>query len=454
MTFANAARLAAVSAAALLVTALAGCDRGQQQHAGFPTPTVTVANPVQRSVVDYDEYVGRFIAVDSVEIRSRLSGYLSAIHFTDGQMVKKGDLLFTIDRRPFEIALEQMKANLAQARANLAFAQGDLQRGQALLQNKTITDQTYDQRLQAKSVAQAAVAAQEAMVHSAELDLDTYSELRAPIDGRIGDRRVSVGNLVTGGTGGNTTLLATIVSVDPIRFEFTFDEQSYLRYERFAKSRKPAPPSPAPPSPAPQPAAQAAQPAVQAASVAADKPAGQQSVQQADPPDPPAAPPAAAREEGVDTGVPVSLKLIDEKGFDHSGKIDFVDNVISTSSGTIRGRAIFDNPNGIFVPGMFGRIRVPGSPPHLALLIPDAAIGSEQARKYVLVVDNDGMVHQKYVTLGQLDGGMRVITDGLQASDRVIVNGLMHARPGIKVKAEEQASPAARPKNSDQSKAG
>ena len=138
-------------AAALLLTALAGCDRGQQQHAAFPTPTVTVATPVQRTVVDYDEYVGRFVAVDSVEIRSRLSGYLSAIHFTDGQIVKKGDLLFTIDRRPFEIAFDQMKANLAQARANLAFAQGDLQRGQALLQNKTITDQTYDQRLQAKS---------------------------------------------------------------------------------------------------------------------------------------------------------------------------------------------------------------------------------------------------------------------------------------------------------------
>ena len=443
MKFATVARLAAMPAAALLVTALAGCDRGQQQHAAFPAPTVTVAKPVQRTVVDYDEYVGRFVAVDSVEIRSRLSGYLSAIHFTDGQMVKKGDLLFIIDRRPFEIVLEQMKANLAQARANLSFAQGDLQRGQALLQNKTITDQTYDQRLQAKNVAEASVAAQEAMVHSAELDLDQYSELRAPIDGRIGDRRVSVGNLVTGGTGGNTTLLATIVSVDPIRFEFTFDEQSYLRYERFAKSRKPEQQAEAPS-------------AARVNDAQADKAAGQQSAQKADPPsDPPAAEPAAdPRQEGVDTGVPVSLKLIDEKGFGHAGKIDFVDNVISTSSGTIRGRAIFANPNGIFVPGMFGRIRVPGSPPHPALLIPDAAIGSEQARKYVLVVDQDGMVHQKYVTLGQLDGGLRVVTDGLLASDRVIVNGLMHARPGIKVKAEEQTIPAAPPKSGNQSKAG
>ncbi|MFZ1923100.1 MAG: efflux RND transporter periplasmic adaptor subunit [Xanthobacteraceae bacterium] len=443
MKFVTTVRLAAVPAAALLLTALAGCDRGQQRHAAFPTPTVTVAKPVQRTVVNYDEYVGRFVAVDSVEIRSRLSGYLSAIHFTDGQIVKKGDLLFTIDRRPFEIALDQMKANLAQARANLAFAQGDLQRGQSLLQNKTITDQTYDQRLQAKSVAEAAVAAQEAMVNSAELDLDTYSELRSPIDGRIGDRRVSVGNLVTGGTGGNTTLLATIVSVDPIRFEFTFDEQSYLRYERFAKNRKPEPQTD------PQQAAQAD-------NVQPDKPAGRQSALQADPPlDPPSGQSAAGGEQrGVDTGVPVSLKLIDEKGFDHTGKVDFVDNVISTSSGTIRGRAIFANPNGIFVPGMFGRIQVPGSLPHSALLIPDAAIGSEQVRKYVLVVDKDGMVHQKYVTLGQLDGGLRVISDGLLASDRVIVNGLMHARPGIKVKTEEESAPAVPSKSGDQSKAG
>ena len=220
---------------------------------------------------------------NSVEIRSRLSGYLSAIHFIDGQMVKKGDLLFTIDRRPFQIALEQMRANLAQARANLAFTDADLQRGQQLLGNKTITEQAYDQRTQAKRVAEAAVAAQEAMVHSAELDLEQYSELRSPIDGRIGDRRVAVGNLVTGGTGGNTTLLATIVSVDPIRFEFTFDEASYLRYVRFATTSQDV--------------------------------------------------------ASLHGNVPVTLKLIDEKDFPHQGKIDFIDNVIDRSSGTIRGRA-------------------------------------------------------------------------------------------------------------------
>jgi len=438
MTFVTAARLTVLPATAMLLVTLTGCDRGGQQHAAFPPPTVTVAKPAQRTVVDYDEYVGRFVAVDSVEIRSRLSGYLSAIHFTDGQMVKKGDLLFTIDRRPFEIALEQMRANLAQARANLAFAQADLQRGQALLTNKTITEQSYDQRTQAKNVAEASVAAQEAMVNSAELDLDQYSELRAPVDGRIGDRRVSVGNLITGGAGGNTTLLATIVSVDPIRFEFTFDEASYLRYERFAKNRKSA--QAADPPSAPQSAKQA------------DQQTGKQAAQQPDPPSDPQA--KDQRQDGVDTGVPVSLKLIDEKDFDHGGKIDFVDNAISTSSGTIRGRAIFTNSNGIFVPGMFGRIRVPGSPPHLALLIPDAAVGSEQARKYVLVVDDSGTVRQKYVTLGQLDGGLRVVRDGLLPTDRVIVNGLMHAQPGAKVKPEEQSNPAAPAKAGGQASAG
>jgi RND family efflux transporter MFP subunit len=392
MNFANAARVAGI----LVAVTLAGCGQGQQQGGAPNLPVVTVAKPTQRTVVDQDEYVGRFVAVNAVDIRSRLSGYLAAIHFTDGQMVKKGDLLFTIDRRPFQIVLEQMRANLAQSRANLAFAKADLERGQSLLQNKTITEQTYDQRMQAKTVAEASVAAQEAMVHSAELDLNEYSELRAPIDGKIGDRRVSVGNLVTGGTGGNTTLLATIVSVDPIRFEFTFDEASYLRYQRFA-----------------------------------------------------------GKEGGIDGGMAVALKLLDEKDFQHPGKIDFVDNVINQSSGTVRGRAVFENSDGVLTPGMFGRIRVPGSPAYQALLIPDEAIASEQARKYVLVVDDGGVVRQKYVTVGQLDDGLRVVKDGLTASDRVIVNGLMHARPGIKVNARDLNAPASPPpKSGNEARAG
>jgi RND family efflux transporter MFP subunit len=384
----------------LSAVAIAGCGQGQQQTAAPPPPTVTVARPAQRTVTDQDEYVGRFVAVDSVEVRSRVSGYLSQIHFTDGQMVKKGDLLFVIDHRPFQIALDQMRANLAQARANLAFTEADLARGKELVQNRTITEQTFDQRKQAKSVAEASVTAQEAMVHSAELDLNEYSELRAPIDGRIGDRRVSVGNLVTGGNGSNTTLLATIVSVDPIRFEFTFDEASYLRYQRVAGGN------------------------------------GQMS-------------------GGGQGAVAVTLKLIDETDFAHSGKMDFVDNVIDRSSGTIRGRAVFANSDGIFTPGMFGRIRVPASPAFTALLIPDAAIGAEQSRKYVLVVDDGGVVRQKYVVPGQIDDDLRVIREGLTPADRVIVNGLMRARPGIKVTVEEKGTPAASsaPKDAAQAKA-
>jgi len=389
-------------AAGLLILAalpmLAGCSRNEPQAAP-PPPAVTVAKPVERNVVDQDEYVGRFVAIDSVEVRSRVSGYLSEIHFTDGQVVHKGDLLFVIDHRPFQIVLDQMRANLAQARANLAFTEADLARGQELVHNKTITEQSFDQRTQAKRVAEASVAAQEAMVHSAELDLNEYSELRAPIDGRIGDRRVSVGNLVTGGNGNNTTLLATIVSVDPIRFEFTFDEASYLRYQRFAGTDT-----------------------------------------------------QMANGQG---GVSVALKLIDEPDYKHTGKMDFVDNAIDRSSGTIRGRAVFANPDGLFTPGMFGRLRVPGSPPYTALLVPDEAIGTEQARKFVLVVDDGNVARLKYVTPGALDGGLRVIKDGLAASDRVIVQGLMRARNGVKVTPQEKSTPAASsspPKGADQTK--
>jgi RND family efflux transporter MFP subunit len=387
MVIASVARPVAALSIAAAFLLLAGCGEGQKQSSAPRPPTVTVAKPIERTVVDQDEYVGRFVAVDSVEIRSRVSGYLSEIHFTDGQLVKKGDLLFVIDHKPFQIALDQMRANLAQARANLAFTEADLARGQELVRNKTMTEQVFDQRKQAKSVAEAGVSAQEAMVHQAELDLNEYSNLRAPIDGRIGDRRVSVGNLVTGGNGSNTTLLATIVSVDPIRFEFTFDEASYLRYQRFVG--------------------------------------------------------AAGKVANADSGIAVTLKLIDEDDFSHTGRMDFVDNVIDKSSGTIRGRAVFANPDGHFTPGMFGRIRVPGSLPHTTLLVPDAALGTEQSRKYVLVVDDGNTVRLKYVTPAQLDGGLRVIKEGLAANDRVIVNGLMRARPGGKVTPQEEGAPPA-----------
>jgi RND family efflux transporter MFP subunit len=369
----------------LLAPALAGCGQSQPQGGGSapPPPTVTVAKPVERGVVDRDEYVGRFVAVDSVEVRARVSGYLEQIHFKDGQMVKQGDLLFTIDKRPFQNAVAQARGTLAQAKANLAFTEADLERAKQIAKG-IITEQTFDQRTQAFRAAQASVAANEAAVRQAELDLE-FTDLKAPVAGRIGDRRVSPGNLVTGGTG-TTTMLASIVSLDPIRFEFTMDEASYLRYERFSNSGKDV--------------------------------------------------------TGREGGVNVDLKLLDEKTFEHKGTMDFVDNAIDRSSGTIRGRAVFANPGTVLTPGMFGRIRVPGSPTYTALLLPDAAIGSEQIRKYVLVVGDDNVAAQKFVTLGPLtDDGLRIIKDGIKAGDSVVVNGLMRVRAGQKVTPQEQGAP-------------
>jgi RND family efflux transporter MFP subunit len=368
-----------------MIVGLAGCSEAPQQRGAPPPPKVTVANPVKRTVVDQDEYVGRFVAIDSVEVRARVSGYLDAIHFTDGQMVNQGDLLFTIDKRPFQTTLDQAKGNLQQAQANLAFTEADLARAAQLVRERTITEQTFDQRTQAKRVAEASVAALTAAVRQATLDLD-FTELRAPVAGRIGDRRVSPGNLVTGNTTGNTSMLATIVSLDPIRFEFAFDEASYLRYERLAKSGRDM--------------------------------------------------------TSRDSSSLVSLKLLDEPDFVHQGRMDFVDNVIDRSSGTIRGRAVFSNPDGVFTPGMFARVRVPGSPSYNALMVPDAAIGTEQTRKFVLTVGPDDVVHMKYVTLGQVFNGQRVIKDGLAEDDRVIVNGLMRARTGQKVSPEQEKPPA------------
>ncbi|MDI1345768.1 MAG: efflux RND transporter periplasmic adaptor subunit [Pseudolabrys sp.] len=371
--------------ATALATLLASCGDAPKQQAGPPPPPVTVAEPTKRTVFDFDEYVGRFAAVSLVEMRARVSGYLDGVHFKDGQLVKQGDLLFSIDKRPFQNAVAQARATLTQAQSNLSFTESDFTRGQQLVKEKTITEQTFEQRSQAYRNAQASVSGAQALLRQAELDLE-FTELRAPISGRIGDRRVAPGNLVTGGTSGNTTLLATIVTSDPIQFEFTFDEASFLRYERIAMSGKDV----------------------------------------------------ASRSAGMK----VSLKLIDENDFVHEGRMDFIDNVIDRSTGTIRGRALFDNPNGVFTPGMFARVRVPGSPAYEALLVPDAAIGSEQARKFVLVVDGDNKAQTKYVTPGQLVGNLRVIKEGLSATDRVIVNGMARVRPGQPVNAQKPGAGA------------
>lgn len=370
---------------AVLLLPLAGCGQPTAQgQAAPPPPQVTVAVPTTRAVTDRDEYVGRFVAVDVVNVSTRVSGFLDKIHFTDGQMVKEGDLLFTIDQRPFKIAVDQAQANLTQARANLDFTKADLERARTLLEDRTsnaISKQTFDQRTQAERTAAAIVLSQEAQVRSAQLDLG-FTEVKAPVTGQIGDRRVSVGNYVTGGVSGTPTLLAVIVSTDPIRFEFTIDEASLLRMTR--------------------------------------------------------------RKAGADIkGDPVTLKLIDDKDFVHEGKLDFLNNVIDRETGTIRGRAVFDNKNGLFRPGMFARIRLLASDPYQALVVPDAAIGTEQVKKFVYVVGPDNKVMQRFVTLGPLVGDQRVIRDGLTADDKVVVNGLMRVRPGVTVNPQMAAAPAA-----------
>ena len=366
-----------LTAAVLIASAglLAGCGEAQKPPAP-PPPTVTVAKPVQRTIVDQDEYVGRFVAVDTVEVRARVSGYLDKVHFRDGQTVKQGDLLFTIDKRPFQNTLDQARANLEWRKSNVTFTEADLARGQQLLRDRTISEQMFEQRAQAARNAQAAVAANEAMVRQAALDLE-FTELKAPVTGRIGDRRVAPGNLVTGGTGGNTTLLATIVSTDPIRFEFTFDEASLLRYERLARG--------------------------------------------------------AATDATGSGNTPVRLKLLDEQDFSHHGRMDFVDNVIDRSTGTIRGRA---------------RIRQRRRPVHARHVRARAGAGlgalpgaaaprcrhRHRAGAQVRLRGRRTITspRQKYVTLGQVIDDLRVIKEGLSADDRVVVNGLMRVRPGAR----------------------
>jgi len=377
LTSSQALRLLAVP---LLV--LAGCSEAPKQQPAPPPVKVTVARPVQRTIVDQDEYVGRFVPVDSVEIRARVSGYLDKVHFQDGQYVKQGDILFTIDKRSFQNTFDQAIANLETAKSNLAFAEADLARGQQLMRERTISEQVFQQRNQLFRNAQAAVAANEAVLRQAALDLE-FTELKAPVSGRIGDRRVTTGNLVTGGTGG-TTLLATIVSTDPIRLEFTFDEASLLRYERLAHG---------------------------------------------------------GHKDVAGRNTEVRLKLIDEHEFSHRGRMDFVDNVIDRATGTIRARAELSNAQGLFTPGMFARVQVPASAPYSALLLPDAAIGTEQSRKYVLIANADNIAVQRYVTLGDIVDGLRVIKAGLSSDDRAIINGLIQTRLGAKVDPQERVPP-------------
>jgi RND family efflux transporter MFP subunit len=367
-------RVLRLAIASLIGWALAG-DGGAVLAQGAP-PAVTVSPPIKKTVVEWDDYTGQFAAVDSVEIRARVSGYLTEIHFEDGQFVKQGDLLFVIDPRPFEIARDQAQAQLAQAQAKLELANRQLQRTSRLRQNDYAPASTLDERLQAMRDAAAGVEAAKATLRSAELDLE-FTHITAPLSGRVGRHEVSIGNLVTGGAGGTTTLLTTIVSLDPIHFVFDMSEADYLSYQR----------------------------AVTAGKLGSTR----------------------------DGKLPAEVRLTDETSWTRRGHLDFVDNQIDRTAGTIRARAVFPNPDNFITPGQFGRLRLPGSEPYEALLLPDAAIVTDQSRKIVMIVRDDGTVEARVVRPGPMIDGLRVIREGLNAGDRIVINGLVRARPGAKV---------------------
>jgi len=357
---------------------LGGCDSKPAANAAPSPPAVTVAKPVPKTVAEWDEYTGRFVAVETVEVRARVSGFIDSINFKEGQIVRKDDLLFVIDQRPYRIAVEQAKADVDRARAKLEIAALDVRRATPLLQNQTVTEREFDTRKSVERDAAAQVAAAEAALKQAELNLE-WTEVRAPIAGRISDRRVDRGNLITGGQPG-ATLLTTIVSTDPIHFIFDGAEADFLHYLRLASQ--------------------------------------------------------GVRASSRDAQNPVSVRLIDEAEYKHYGKMDFVDNVINTRTGTIRGRAVFDNKDGLLTPGNFGRLRLFGGERE-ALLVPDSSIVSDQSRKIVFVVANDGTVSSKRVELGPMVEGLRLIRSGLSNDDRVVIEGIQRARPGQKVTAEE-----------------
>src|SRR5712691_2894320 len=356
---------------------LAGCD-SKPVGSAPPAPSVTVARPLQKMITEWDEYTGRFVAVERVEVRARVSGFVDLVDFNEGQMVKQGDRLFVIDPRPYKLAVEQAKADLERAKAKLELASLDVQRAAPLVRGNTITEREFDTRKANERDAAGQVGSAQAALKQAELNLE-WTEVRAPISGRISDRRIDAGNLVTGGPTG-ATLLTVIVSIDPIHFVFDGSEADFLHYMRLAA--------------------------------------------------------AGARPSSRDVQNPVAVRLADEAEFKHHGQMNFVDNVLNTRTGTIRGRAVFENKDGFLTPGFFGRLRL-FCGEHEALLIPDSAIASDQSRKIVFTVADDGTVGTKLIEPGPIVEGLRVIRSGLAPTDRIVIDGLQRARPGQKVTPED-----------------
>jgi RND family efflux transporter MFP subunit len=367
------AAIAVIALAAVAPAPLPGIASTARAQALPPMP-VGVAQPVVRTVTDTAEFTGRFASSALVEVRAQVAGTLQSVHFRDGAVVKKGDLLFQIDPRTYQAAVDEARAQLEVARTRLDFARSELTRGQELRQGGSIAESALQQRQQTFLEAQAALQAAQAALKASEINLG-FTRIEAPIGGQIGRKLVNEGNIISAGAG--AAPLATIVAVDPIHFYFEVDEQSYLRYRRAMVERDPA-------------------------------------------------------NGGMQRPVPVTLALSDEREFTRPGVIDFADNRLDAQSGTLQLRAVVPNPSGLITPGLFGRVRLEASPPYEALLVPDVAILADQTRKVVMTVDAEGTVVPKLVEPGQLQGHLRVVR-GLSPEDKVIVNGLMRARPGGKV---------------------
>ena len=378
-------RTAAIGAAAVLALFLAWfafAPHKANQAGAVPTPAplVTVSQPLQRTVDSRVGFLGQFSAIDRVELRAQVGGTLTEIHFQDGQIVHKADLLFVIDPRPYEIKLAQAQAALETANARVALANNQLNRAQSLKRNEFATQETVDQRTNDQDASRAAVEDAKARVRDAELDLE-YCHVRAPFTGRIGARQVSIGSLIAGSRAATspTTLLATLVSLDPLYLDFDMSESDFLT---FSRERAHTPGS------------------------LANK---------------------------------VLIGLSDETNFSREGTLDFIDNALDRSSGTIHARATVSNQDLFLAPGQFARLRVAIAPPSPVYLLPDAAVVPDQSQRLVMTVAADGMVKPKIVTTGELRGGLRVIQSGLEPSDRVVIDGLMRAIPGSKVTPQDGA---------------
>ncbi len=356
---------AAAAFALTLAAVLVGCGP-QAEHSAPALPSVVISQPLKSTVSDWDSFTGRFEATDSVEVRSRVSGYLEKVAFTDGAIVKKGDLLFVIDSRSFQAAVTQAQGQLAQARSRLSLAEQEYARARLLINSKTIAQSLYDQRLQARDAAKAEVLSAEGVLANARLELE-FTRITAPMSGRISRKLISEGNLVNGGNSG-ATLLTTIVSLDPIDIYFDIDEQSYLKYRR--------------------------------------------------------------QSSGNLTGSQIRIALPGEAQPSLSGRMDFIDNRLDPSTGTLRQRARVSNPDLALSPGQFGRVQFSARPAYEALLVPDTAVGVDATRKVLHVLNAQNRVELRPVQLGKLHDGLREVVSGLQAQEQVIVDGLQRVRAG------------------------